>query len=308
MSRARYTQPIPSKWVGIASDGTEIALSYQSALIKEAFINKVMAHLGQHPDPDVRLVVMSAIGLDQSDRVGDAPYLHESGDGADWVVRESQNKKSTLIAMCEHKPNGAVCHFKPGNSAMVTDTRYTVSEETFRSQVEKYAELLSVPYPIDASYGHLAYTIHPKVRVGEKRVRDKSNHVMAVPQILVYAHRESMGCTVVSDMGASVNDIWELDMPGRYLLKDEFFPVRTTADVINGLASLNDPDLLGDPSYKSLQAMVDAMWMRSGEKIDDNLTDSGKALVTDQCREVGMTQYSDMEIRNGKTSGWTHAG
>ncbi|TFC87445.1 hypothetical protein [Cryobacterium sp. TMT4-31] len=242
----------------------------------ERYINAELAALTGNGDPVLNEAIITGIwGQDVASAAkascncgwGDWS-VSERGNDADWLASCLCQEGRALTA--EHKPRWAAAHWKQTPLA------------AFRSRAivpgQAMDWLLAVDPGCDSEHSIASCNAnHPRFY----RDTDQKSH-LAAPQILAYSHtpgsEEVREITVINDGSLDVNVIWDTNDVERtgarkepktfpIFLDTTYFPVRTTADVLNGIAKIlpreKAASLIAD-NRATLRAIFEAMWVRAG--------------------------------------------
>ncbi|WP_137875450.1 hypothetical protein [Rhodococcus sp. Q] len=274
LDHAPYAEPLRSTWI------SHTGVAYKAF---EADINRAIAALGSSGSEALRWAVVQMITptLTESDlEDGRIPYVTESGNGVDWVVMYPDT--GTVLAICEHKPRGAPPHGAWGSHSLLFDETAVVCENGYLDEVTANLEVLDRDVFTADQVSDLRYWSYQPVKAVAGGMRS------ALDQVLKYRadHGGRIPCHILSDQGSSVNEIYCSGRePYRYV--EVAFPVHSTADALNRLATALERVELTPAEQSAITKVVDAMWMRGPVSIDHNLTDAAQSLVSPAARDAG---------------------
>lgn len=287
LDHAPYAEPLRSTWTS------------HTGVARKAFegdINRAIAALGSSDHEALRWAIVQMITptLTEADlEDGRIPYVTESGDGVDWVVKYPDT--GTVLGICEHKPLGAPAHGAWASHRLLFDETVVICEDGYLDEVAANLAVLDRIVFTKEQLTSLRYWSYKDVSGGMRSSMD---------QVLKY-RADYVGrfpCHILSDQGASVNEIYRSrgkDAPHRpYRYVDTAFPVHSTADALNRLATALASVELTAPEKSDVTQVVDAMWMRGPVSIDHDLTDAAKSLVSVAARDAGYDREIEWQNRS----------
>lgn len=241
----------------------------------ESALNRALSRVSEQMDEQHRAVLVRAIAPHISPDTwpgGRVPYIVESGADADWLivdVRPGQSPHNpayrTVLGRVEHKPMDTVGHCnRPGPVAKVLSSPVLDLDPDYRQWLETEAAVLDTPGQLDEDeYDRL-------LRSGYMSTRNDNERALHLPQVVTYSIRggENPVVGMVADRSGDVNSLYCLENR-RFRLHAEYFPVITTADVLNTLARGIDVDQLPRKIATEYLAVTDALWVSVPKRITD---------------------------------------
>jgi len=245
-----------------------------TAKFDEGNLNAHVAELASGSvDPAVARAVVAAIWGDETPTrckslncSSRAFTVVSSGDDADWILVCADSACGRQVARAEHKPRSAPRQWS------------RASVETLRTDA-----VVGCPAWIADVADSCGRVDHTDDQCAGSHPWDVSGKHLAVPQVLAYTLRDDfMPVTIVCDSADSnptaIYDANHFADPGQtgrtampLTLNPDFFPIRTTATVLNDLAAgLADLDLVGQKLVDGTDlratviAVFEAMWLRAG--------------------------------------------
>ncbi|WP_233206254.1 hypothetical protein [Cryobacterium sp. N19] len=242
----------------------------------ERYINSELAALTRVGDAELNEAIITGIWGEKRASSAKAACqcgwdewsVSDRGNNADWLAYCSCRADQILTA--EHKPRGAVAHWNKTTLAAYSSDAITSREsmDWLRAVDAEWEQ----EHNRDSCQAN-----HPRFY---RDTYEKCH--LAGPQILTYSQipnsEEIREVTVIHDGSSNVNAIWETNDEARpqagrtstqfpIFLDTKYFPVRTTAEVLNGIAAVlprRTPTRLTDDQQASLRAIFEAMWVRAG--------------------------------------------
>lgn len=172
--------------------------------------------------------------------------LQESGRDADWTLASCDHDP---VRLAEHKPLGAAGQWSWATTA---DYRSAVADGIIRPlpswKIPGARHERPHRWSADCS---CCKSVH---RTGGRTAR------LAIPQVVRYAVRHHVPCTLVTDLGdASAVYITE----PCFTISDVWVPVRTVPDVLDHLALRLAEDRLATGMQSAVRRVATRMWRRS---------------------------------------------
>lgn len=274
--RVPYATPIRSTKVD--------ALTGAGYRFWEAQCNKAIAALAAGPNELLRRALVLAVfpQLDETDWPdGRVPHLEESGNGADFVaVDYSPAGARTELARTEHKPGRTPAQWNHAISTtdLLSCPAVEVTDEQ-TAHIRRYRHVLDKRWIDEHDFAEIGgYQCN-----GLKDHSDWPGVYESVwPQVIGYLMRPTPlpVVQVIADRTDDINALYNTE-PVWYRLKPEYFPICTTAAVLNTLAREIDLDRLSRDEQVELTRVVDALWMSADWNINDLCDDAVRALVSD---------------------------
>lgn len=256
----------------------------------EGAVNKLIGQAGSVKNGDVRSAII--YGLTDSDEFAGG-YVREAGSGADFKVHSGAGLDSPIVAQIEHKPVGAPEHWAKANLADLENDKYCTVDQSW------YSELLAIQELVDAKEYLFSdwpadiynpWTCNYKDgKKSWKSIPGAMGH-FRLPQVLVYATRLDLPCALINDseVHSTANDLYLSRRSQEFItLRDDAYPIHSTADVLNRIAERLDVRAVDDETRKIVQTAVGYLWMRGPYEIDLEITEEASALVPSEFHEAG---------------------
>lgn len=297
LDHAPYAAPLRSTWASTTG------VAHRA---REGDINRSVAALGSSDHEALRWSIVRMITPSITDadieRSGRVPYVTESGNGVDWVVQYPDT--GTVLGICEHKPLGAPAHGAWASHWLLSDEKAVTCDDGYLDEVAANLQVLDRRVFTREQLSDLRFWTFKTVPGGMRSSMD---------QVLKYRNDYDgrFPCHILSDQGTTVNEIYRARGKGAppqpYSYKTEVFPVHTTASALNELAAALTGVELTVTERSNVTQVVDAMWMRGPQSLDDQLNDRAKALVSDAARDAGYNHETEW-IRTNSQSEQQSAG
>ncbi|TWS21579.1 hypothetical protein FK529_03060 [Tsukamurella asaccharolytica] len=289
---APYDTPVQGGWTSVTG---------VSARPHEAQVNSSLAALGRSSNPYLRRAIVAAIvpTTDVDEWPTDELWIKERGDDADWLIFDHL-ENGQVVAACEHKPMHAPAQWSRASTAAFYDER---AGQAIRNLANYQSTLNPYRHVLDQktfTTNDLAAIEAPDpVYYFSKRSKNRGHehgHLQhVIPQVLNYWHRHHVTIHILNDKHCSASELYKAT-GDPYGLQDALFPIHTTADTLNVIATRLKGVRLTSDEAQALTRVLDAMWIRGPERIDHSLDDEARRLISPAARWVGY-HMDDVEWR-----------
>lgn len=209
------------------------------------------------------------------------PHLEESGNSADFLAVDlSPAGARTVLAHTEHKPGRTPAQW---NHAITTEDLLSCPAVVVTAEqaahIRRYQHILDKRWITDDDFDEIGgYQCN-----GLKDHPKQPGHYESVwPQVIGYlTFPTSLPVVqVIADRSDDINALYKTEEVW-YRLKPEYFPICTSADVLNVLAREIDLSRLSPDELSELTRVVDALWMSADWEINEECDDAVRNLVSD---------------------------